>query len=242
MAIDELGDARSAVRDVLKASIPINPAHGEWPTMTDRDLTTTRTQVFGDVAKGTECQVCGRDVEDGRAKTCSDYCSNLLSAVMGMLNWSSVRREVIDRDDETCQRCGFDYSYRRRARDYIRDRIETQAGDRPESPGLKSLGSDESEGFDWDEYYEQLEAWRDRRRDLMERYGDPYEAGRGLEVDHITPVSEGGHPFDPGNLQTLCEECHQEKTSQENSERAQTPSRGELSKSLFDYAAANTSE
>lgn len=32
-----------------------------------------------------------------------------------------------------------------------------------------------------------------------------------LEVDHITPISKGGHPFDPKNLQTLCEDCHQEK-------------------------------
>ncbi|QLH82372.1 HNH endonuclease [Halosimplex pelagicum] len=29
-----------------------------------------------------------------------------------------------------------------------------------------------------------------------------------LEVDHIKPISKGGHPFDPRNLQTLCEPCH----------------------------------
>lgn len=208
--------------------------------MTHRNLTTTRSQVFGDVKKGTECRVCGRNVVDGRSKTCSDYCSNLVSAVMGMLNWTSVRRKIIDRDGETCQECGFDYGHERLARDHIRDIIEEKAGDRPESPGLEEVG--EMDDYNWDGYYERSQAWRERREQLKVRYGDPYEHSRGLEVDHITPVSEGGHPFDPANLQTLCEKCHQDKTSQENSDRAQTPSRGDLSESLFDYVAANTSE
>jgi len=89
-----------------------------------RDLTTTRQQVFGDVKPGTKCRICGRNVSDGRSKTCSDYCGNLLSAVMGMLNWTSVRRRIIDRDDETCQNCGFDMSRERLARDHIRNIIE----------------------------------------------------------------------------------------------------------------------
>ena len=30
-------------------------------------------------------------------------------------------------------------------------------------------------------------------------------------VDHITPLSEGGHPYDMDNLQTLCHACHTKK-------------------------------
>lgn len=203
---------------------------------TERDLTTTRAQVFGDVEKGTECRVCGRNVTDGRAKTCSDYCNNLLSAVMGMLNWSSLRRQIIERDDETCQSCGFDRGQERRARDHIQGLIEEKAGERPESPGAAELS--QIEEFDWDSYHDRVDEWRERRDELKEKYGDPWnDIGRGLEVDHITPISEGGHPFDPGNLQTLCEECHQDKTAQENSERKQTPSRGELSESLLEYVS-----
>ncbi|MDE0456255.1 MAG: HNH endonuclease [Chromatiales bacterium] len=37
------------------------------------------------------------------------------------------------------------------------------------------------------------------------------KAGR-LEVDHVLPVSAGGAPFDPANLQTLCRGCHTDKT------------------------------
>lgn len=31
------------------------------------------------------------------------------------------------------------------------------------------------------------------------------------EIDHIVPVSNGGHPFDPENMQRLCVPCHEEK-------------------------------
>lgn len=202
--------------------------------MSDRDLTTTRTQVFGDVEVGTECRICGRNVEDGRSKTCSDYCDNIQTAVIGMLNWSSVRRKIIDRDDKTCQECGFDMRRERLARDQIKSIVEEKAGERPESPGLSD---DEWDDFDWDNYHERSDEWRERRDELKERYGDPYERARSLEVDHITRIADGGHPFDPGNLQTLCSECHSDKTASENSQGRQTPTRGELSASLFDYAA-----
>lgn len=205
-----------------------------------RDLTTTREQVFGDVEVGTQCRICGRGVDDGRSKTCSDYCNNILSAVMGLLNWSSVRRQIIDRDDDTCQHCGFDMSKERLARDHIRDMIETKAGERPESPGLDER--EQMDNFDWDDYHDRVDAWREKREDLKKRYGDPYERSRDLEVDHINRIADGGHPFDPANLQTLCSECHKDKTARENSEQSQTPSRGDLSESLFDYVTVGNTE
>ena len=30
----------------------------------------------------------------------------------------------------------------------------------------------------------------------------------GLEVDHRLMISQGGHPWDPANLQVLCRGCH----------------------------------
>jgi 5-methylcytosine-specific restriction endonuclease McrA len=33
-----------------------------------------------------------------------------------------------------------------------------------------------------------------------------------VEVDHITPLRDGGAPFDLGNLQCLCPACHARKT------------------------------
>ena len=40
-------------------------------------------------------------------------------------------------------------------------------------------------------------------------------AGR-LECDHVIPLSQGGDPYNPGNLQSLCRSCHIEKSSAES--------------------------
>ena len=40
-------------------------------------------------------------------------------------------------------------------------------------------------------------------------------AGR-LECDHVTPLDQGGDPWDLENLQTLCRACHIAKTREEN--------------------------
>jgi 5-methylcytosine-specific restriction endonuclease McrA len=203
--------------------------------MSERDLSTTRQQVFGDVEPGTECRICGRTVDDGRRKVCSDYCDKIQTAVMGLLNWSSIRHRIIDRDDETCQRCGWDRDIRRRARDHLRGLIEDAAGEKPTYPSLREAQKD----VDWDRYRERHAGWHDRREQAKEKYGDPErDFGRSLEVDHIEPIADGGHPFDPGNLQTLCSRCHREKTGAENSDRASTPTRGDLSRELSEFASS----
>jgi 5-methylcytosine-specific restriction endonuclease McrA len=207
--------------------------------VSDRDLSTGIRQVFGDVKKGNNCRICGRDVADGRMKYCSEYCSNLASAVMGLLNWGGVRRRIIDRDDETCQHCGYDHTRERRARDHIRARIHEQLPDRPRGPNLLEIGPGEIEQSDVVEHNEAMASWQQQRNELEERYGNPHEYARRLEVDHIQPITDGGHPFDPGNLQTLCSDCHTEKTSTEASERAETPTRNELNQSLFEYVATD---
>ena len=47
-------------------------------------------------------------------------------------------------------------------------------------------------------------------------------AGR-LEVDHRTPLADGGHPWEPSNLQALCRGCHIRKTRGENRARRPVP-------------------
>lgn len=37
----------------------------------------------------------------------------------------------------------------------------------------------------------------------------------GTECDHIKPLSLGGDPYDPENIQLLCKECHKRKTAKE---------------------------
>lgn len=39
------------------------------------------------------------------------------------------------------------------------------------------------------------------------------------QVDHITPLEEGGEPFDESNLQSLCNRCHSIKSAEESRQR-----------------------
>ena len=63
--------------------------------------------------------------------------------------------------------------------------------------------------------------WAKIRRYVFER--DAYrctscgKAGR-LECDHVTPFERepGQDPYDPNGLQTLCRDCHLEKTARGN--------------------------
>ena len=63
--------------------------------------------------------------------------------------------------------------------------------------------------------------WATVRRTVFERDGwRCSECGRAgkLECDHITPLQRepGQDPYDPNGLQSLCRECHIEKTAREN--------------------------
>ena len=63
--------------------------------------------------------------------------------------------------------------------------------------------------------------WSAVRRAVFERDGWRCvmcgRAGK-LEVDHIVPMQRepGQDPYDPNGLQSLCRECHVEKTRREN--------------------------
>lgn len=201
--------------------------------MTNRG--TCRSQVFGDVDPGTECRVCGRDVDDGRRKTCSTYCSNLQSAVMDLLNEDTVRERVLERDEYTCQRPGCNHDRHRRAADHIETLIIEHAGLKPEEPDALLESFSDLEPAEYERRRTALNSWRQARREAVDRYGDPEEIRRGVEVDHIVPVADGGHPFDPANIWTLCTDCHAEKTGAEAKARQSedTPGREELVDRLF---------
>lgn len=57
-----------------------------------------------------------------------------------------------------------------------------------------------------------------------------------FEVDHITRISDGGHPFDESNLWTLCTHCHSAKTAAENRNEEPDAEMPELT--LADYLDA----
>lgn len=141
------------------------------------------------------CRVCGEEVVDGRWSYCSERCRDIANAVQRMFIWGTVRERVLERDDYTCQNCGASRARRRRARRQVQEII------RKRTQPLRDR--------------EEWDRWRRAQRHLRERYDMP-SGHREFQVDHIEPVSKGGHKFDERNLQTLCRSCHHEKTAEEN--------------------------
>lgn len=148
------------------------------------------------------CRVCEDDTVDGRWNYCSERCRDIANAVQSMFLWDTVRERVLERDSRTCQECGLSRALASRAHWQIRERIDELV--EPVHPKYS-----DHPGASYDR-------WRRAQTELRDRYDLPEFTNRAFHVDHITPLSQGGHPFDESNLQTLCRECHEAKTADEN--------------------------
>lgn len=165
------------------------------------ELSTSKKTVFGTVERGTVCRVCGNSAEDGRSSYCSDRCRDLADAVMRMLNWGSYKELIKGRDGHACQVCGVRPERRLKALECTRARVEELVRPLKTPPG------------EYDPRYNRA------RAELRDRYNVPEirQSIPQLQVDHINRVADGGALFDESNLQTLCDDCHGEKTARENS-------------------------
>lgn len=180
--------------------------------MTDRDLTKSMNTLFPKTSKG-RCRVCDEPVVDGRWSYCSERCRDIAQGVQKMFVWPEVRERILERDDYTCQECGLSKGMWKRAYWQAKELI------RDKNP------------FDRQEEYSR---WKQRDETLTERFGVEFTSG-GFHVDHITPISEGGHKFDESNLRTLCKYCHYEKTAEENRLDGSEPARPDDEVTLEDY-------
>ncbi|QLH84984.1 HNH endonuclease [Halosimplex pelagicum] len=184
--------------------------------MTDRSNLRKSMDTLFPQERRDRCRVCKEPVVDGRWNYCSKRCKRIARAVQKMFVWDVIREQILERDDYTCQMCGLSKERWREAYWRARDLI------------------DEKNPYDAQDEYDGYSETRDNLREI---YGVESVNG-GFHVDHITPVSEGGHPFDESNLQTLCKFCHREKTAEENSGERRPAD--ELT--LDDYLAADGGE
>lgn len=167
--------------------------------MTKRDLHKSMDTLFPQ-SRSDLCRVCDDPVVDGRWNYCSERCREIAQAVQRMFRWDTIREQILERDEYTCQQCGASQKRQWRAYHIVQHRID----ERTEHLRDKD---------------ENMAEWRRRRRELRDQYDIKAPTDGFLQVDHIERIADGGHPFDESNLQTLCRDCHQEKTAAEN----QTP-------------------
>ena len=57
--------------------------------------------------------------------------------------------------------------------------------------------------------------WRHTRRRQLHRQPLCKCGAIAVDVDHVQPIEQGGDPWNPANLQSLCRPCHGRKTRSE---------------------------
>ncbi len=91
---------------------------------------------------------------------------------------------------------------------HVTDRVKRYNEARPESDRLYHTGR-----------WQKIRRAKMRDNPLCEDCERRGRVNVGVMVDHIHPVRDGGEMFDYENLQTLCDDCHREKTSIDIRER-----------------------
>jgi len=141
-----------------------------------------------------ECTWCGQQVGKGRRTWCSKECTE------GFFHRCSPSHQqifVTRRDKEICQLCGRDLAKSKRIFEHVK-RFMKQAG-----------------------LITPMMAWRESDLallDIQEALG--FSRGRWYEIDHKTPVCEGGGLCDPSGLRLLCGKCHKKETDDLAARRA----------------------
>lgn len=161
----------------------------------------------------------------------------------GDMSWSSEDRRNLrtsmdtlfpDPGSHTCRVCGRKYDDGRRS--YCSDRCKRVANAVAEMYNWKPVREQVLERDDHTcqncglsremavrAYWQSQEIFDDVTDDRV----PDFPIGS-FHVDHIEPVSDGGHPFEESNLQVLCEDCHAEKTAEENTLRNDPEERPEI--------------
>lgn len=161
------------------------------------------------------CPVCAK-TRDQFHKRMRVYCSLECKEKYWskIFTWGELREKILRRDQETCQKCGMSKDKWMKWRDAEMEKKALQIG------------------IELKDEIEML------RKEMLERVEELYaqamddtylakRAGRGamkwneeipylnLQVDHIVAIVNGGEMWDEKNLQTLCGECHKEKTKED---------------------------
>lgn len=134
-----------------------------------------------------ECTWCGKPVGKGRQTWCSKECTD------GFLHRCSPGHQqifVTKRDNEICQICGRDLAKAKRIYEHFRRYMKSAGMITP------------------------MMAWRESDvmlQDVQQALG--FGRGGWYQIDHKTPVCEGGGLCDTEGVRLICGRCHHEETT-----------------------------
>lgn len=145
------------------------------------------------------CSFCQKELKGRQLRWCSEICQN---EFWRRTQWSGARAWVVKRDAGVCQKCGADTLVRQEAyRWYERWWIKSRA---PQPFRYRSLYQGSVDHSDHPYFLARI---LDLAPGEAPGEHDPFE------VDHITPLSEGGKLCDDSNLRVLCRTCHKIETA-----------------------------
>jgi 5-methylcytosine-specific restriction protein A len=82
----------------------------------------------------------------------------------------------------------------------------------------KRYGQTDNSSFYQSKQWRATRKWYIQHNPLCEQCEREGRIASGNCVDHIKPISKGGHNLHESNLQTLCNKCHAKKSAQEGVE------------------------
>ena len=82
----------------------------------------------------------------------------------------------------------------------------------------KVYGQTDNSSFYHSKQWRALRNWYIKQNPLCEQCKRDGNITNGDCIDHIKPISIGGHKVSESNIQTLCNKCHAKKSAQEGVE------------------------
>ena len=171
------------------------------------------------------CPVCAKtkpEFDKGMIVYCSVKCRQEYAGKYEF--WVTLRENVMKRDLYTCQKCGINSTiteakHREYKSENIKNFVEKERKEFEIFRDIELTKLSEKYEREYNEIMDDITLFSRNSWELSnqfeKQYPDVFSRGYespSFEVDHIKALMNGGAMWDIKNLQTLCKNCHKQKT------------------------------
>src|SRR3990167_1549346 len=171
------------------------------------------------------CPVCAKtkpEFDKGLIVYCSVKCRTEYAGKYEF--WVTLRENAMKRDSYTCQKCGVNSTlaeakHQKYKDENIRNFIEKERKEFEVFRDKELNKLSEEYEKDYNEIMNDIAFFRRDKWELSKQFEKQYPdvfshdyISPSFEVDHIKAIMNGGDMWDINNLQTLCKDCHKQKT------------------------------